>query len=212
MTSRQITLAIALVVTLVGSYALAKQDPKRAAMPPQASADTATATFAGGCFWCMEPPFDVLDGVVATTSGYIGGESKNPTYEQVSTGRTGHTEAVQVLYDPDLVSYEELLAVFWRNIDPTDAGGQFCDRGSQYRAGIFFHDEAQKSLAEKSRQTLQASNVLSKDVVTEVTEASEFYPAEEYHQDYYLKNKFRYKLYRTGCGRDRRLQAVWGAS
>jgi peptide-methionine (S)-S-oxide reductase len=168
------------------------------------------ATFAGGCFWCMEPPLDELPGVVSTTSGYTGGEIRNPTYEQVSMGRTGHFEAVQIEYDSAKISYEELLEVFWRNVDPTDGGGQFCDRGPQYRTGIFVHDEEQRRLAFESKRKLEASGVLSKKVVTEIYAATEFYRAEEYHQDYYRKNPIRYKFYRGGCGRDRVLKSLWG--
>lgn len=170
------------------------------------------ATFAGGCFWCMEPPYDALDGVVSTTSGYVGGHVDNPSYEMVSSGGTGHAEAVQVVYDPSKVSYEKLLDVFWVNIDPTDANGQFCDRGSQYRTGIFYQDEEQRALAEASKRALDASGRLPKPVVTEVTQAGTFYPAEAYHQDYYQRHKFRYKLYRRGCGRDRVLEKLWGAT
>ena len=177
---------------------------------PQDETKLEKATFAGGCFWCMEPPYDELDGVVSTTSGYIGGHVDNPTYEMVSSGGTGHTEAVEVVYDPAKVSYERLLEVFWVNIDPTDGKGQFCDRGSQYRSGIFYHDEEQKGLALASKQKLEASGRLPKPVVTEVTEATTFYVAEEYHQNYYQRNKFRYKLYRRGCGRDRVLEKLWG--
>lgn len=172
--------------------------------------ELAKATFAGGCFWCMEPPFDKLDGVKSTISGYIGGRTENPTYEMVSSGGTGHTEAVQITYDPEKVSYQELLDVFWVNVDPTDAAGQFCDRGSQYRTGIFAHDEEQRELAEASKQKLEASGRLPKPVVTQVTKAGTFYRAEEYHQDYYQKSSFRYKLYRRGCGRDRVLKKLWG--
>ena len=177
---------------------------------PQEAPELATATFAGGCFWCMEPPFDKLDGVVSTTSGYTGGHLDNPSYEQVSSGGTGHTEAVEVIYDPAKVSYEKLLEVFWVNIDPTDAKGQFCDRGSQYRSGIFYNSEEQQKLAEASKQKIDASGRLPKTVVTEVTEATTFYRAEEYHQDYYQRHAFRYKLYRRGCGRDRVLEKLWG--
>jgi peptide-methionine (S)-S-oxide reductase len=170
--------------------------------------ELAKATFAGGCFWCMEPPFDKLDGVVSTTSGYTGGHTANPTYEQVSSGRTGHTEAVEVVYDPRKVTYAQLLEVFWRNIDPLTANAQFCDTGSQYRAGIFVHDEAQRRLAEETKRAV--AQRLEKPIVTEVVAASKFWPAEEYHQDYYKKNPIRYKLYRAGCGRDRRLAELWG--
>ena len=170
--------------------------------------ERARATFAGGCFWCMEPPFDKLDGVLSTTSGYTGGHAANPTYEQVSAGRTGHAEAVEVVYDPAKVTYAQLLEVFWRNIDPLTANAQFCDVGSQYRAAIFVHDETQRRLAEESKRAV--ARTLGKDVVTEIVTASKFWPAEDYHQDFYKKNPIRYNLYRAGCGRDQRLEAVWG--
>ena len=170
--------------------------------------ELAKATFAGGCFWCMEPPFDALDGVVSTTSGYTGGHTANPTYEQVSAGKTGHAEAVEIVYDPRKVTYTRLLEVFWRNIDPLTANAQFCDTGSQYRAAIFAHDATQRRLAEASKDAV--AQRLQKPIVTEITAASQFWPAEEYHQDYYKKNPIRYKFYRTSCGRDRRLEAIWG--
>jgi peptide-methionine (S)-S-oxide reductase len=175
-----------------------------------AKAATARATFAGGCFWCMEPPYDKLPGVISTTSGYMGGKTRNPTYEAVSTGRTGHAEVVQVEYDPSKVTYAQLLEVFWRNIDPTQKDGQFCDHGSQYRTAIFYHGEEQKKLAEASKAALVKGKPFKGEIVTEVTAAPQFYPAEEYHQDFYKKNPRHYKLYRTGCGRDARLQALWG--
>ena len=178
--------------------------------PTLGSEQTAKATFAGGCFWCMEPPFDELAGVISTTSGYIAGKTKNPTYEQVSTGSTGHTEALQVAYDPKKITYEKLLEVFWRNIDPLAANGQFCDLGSQYRSGIFYHDGNQKSAAEKSKKSIQTR--FKQPVATEITGATVFYPAEDYHQDYYKKNPVRYKLYSHGCGRAQRLEEVWGAA
>ncbi len=181
-------------------------------VPAQDDAGLEKATFAGGCFWCMEPPFDKLDGVKSTTSGYIDGHVDNPSYEQVSTGGTGHTEAVQVVYDPKLVSYEKLLEVFWINVDPTDAKGQFCDRGSQYRTGIFYHSEEQKALAEASKKKLEESGRIAMPIVTPVTAATTFFRAEEYHQDYYVKSSFRYKLYRRGCGRDRVLKKLWGST
>lgn len=172
--------------------------------------EPAVATFAGGCFWCMEPPFDKLDGVLSTTSGYTGGEVENPTYKQVSAGGTGHAEAVQVRFDPDRISYEELLRVFWRNIDPTVEDRQFCDRGSQYRSAIFVHDEAQRDAAERSKRALQANKPFDGPIVTEIVGAGPFYEAEEYHQDYYKKNPLRYKYYRFSCGRDQRLEELWG--
>ncbi|MBU1276416.1 MAG: peptide-methionine (S)-S-oxide reductase MsrA [Proteobacteria bacterium] len=171
--------------------------------------NTATATFAGGCFWCMEPPFDTLDGVVSTTSGYTGGHLKDPSYEEVSAGGTGHAEAIQVVYDPSRVSYAELLEVFWRNIDPTVKDRQFCDVGSQYRTAIFFHDDEQKRLALESKQRFDKSGRLGA-IHTEIVAAGPFYPAEDYHQDYYKKNPVRYKYYRWSCGRDQRLEELWG--
>jgi peptide-methionine (S)-S-oxide reductase len=181
------------------------------AAAPKADARLARATFAGGCFWCMEPPFDKLDGVVSTTSGYTGGQVPRPSYEDVSMGRTGHTEAVQVVYDPTRVSYEKLLEVFWRNVDPFDGRGQFCDKGSQYRPAIFVHDAEQQRLAEESLRAVQARFADKKEkVVVPVVAAVEFYAAEDYHQDYYQKNPARYRLYRFGCGRDGRLEQVWG--
>ncbi len=167
------------------------------------------ATFAGGCFWCMEGPFDELDGVFSTTSGYAGGHKKDPTYKEVSAGITGHTETVEIEYDPEKISYPELLDVFWKNIDPTVKDRQFCDIGSQYRTAIFYHEEDQKKYAEQTRDDLLKSNRIDK-LYTEILPASVFYPAEEYHQDYYKKNPVRYKLYRYGCGRDKRLKELWG--
>jgi len=177
---------------------------------PTSDAVLATATFAGGCFWCMEPPFDEIDGVTSTTSGYTAGTKDDPTYEEVSRGGTGHTEAIQVVYDPARVSYERLLEVFWRNIDPVAKNRQFCDVGDQYRSGIYYHDAEQKRLAEQSRTSIAATATLQAPVVTEIDAASTFYPAEEYHQDYYKKNPLRYKFYRYNCGRDRRLRELWG--
>ena len=172
--------------------------------------ELATATFAGGCFWCMEPPFDKLNGVVATISGYTGGYAANPTYEEVSSGATGHLEALQVLYDPAKVSYEQLLDTFWRSINPTDPGGQFVDRGEQYRSAIFYHDADQQRLAEASKQRLGASGRFGMPIVTPILPAGPFYPAEEYHPDYYEKNLLRYKYYRFMSGRDQFLKRVWG--
>jgi peptide-methionine (S)-S-oxide reductase len=170
----------------------------------------AVATFAGGCFWCMEPPYDELEGILSTTSGYVGGHQENPTYKQVSAGTTGHTEAVQILYDPKKISYEKLLEVFWRNVDPTTPDRQFCDRGSQYRTGIFYHDEQQQRAAEASKSALAQSKPFDAPIVTEISAAGTFYPAEDYHQDYYQKNPLRYKFYRFNCGRDQRLDELWG--
>ena len=177
---------------------------------PVAAAEPAVATFAGGCFWCMEPPYDKLEGVISTTSGYTGGHKENPTYGEVSAGGTGHYEALQVVYDPARVSYQQLLVLFWHNVDPLDAGGQFCDRGDQYRTAIFVHDEEQRRLAEESKQYLEQAGGFDKPIVTPVLPAGPFYPAETYHQDYYEKNPLRYKFYRYSCGRDARLEALWG--
>jgi peptide-methionine (S)-S-oxide reductase len=156
----------------------------------------------------MEPPYDEIDGVLSTISGYTGGTKKKPTYEEVSSGTTGHAEAVQITYDPRKVAYEKLLEIFWHNVDPFAPNAQFCDHGSQYRSAIFYHDEAQKKLAEKSKQDVQRE--FKQSVVTEIVRAAEFYPAEDYHQDYYKKNPIRYKIYRYGCGRDQRLEELWG--
>ena len=175
-----------------------------------AIASTSRAIFAGGCFWCMESPFEKLDGVSEVISGYTGGAMLNPTYQEVSAGGTGHTEAVEVHYDPQLVSYEKLLELFWRQIDPTDADGQFVDRGTQYRSGIFYLNPEQKQLAEISKQQLGESGRFNSPIVTEITAAGKFYPAEEYHQDYHSKNPIRYWYYRGGSGRDDYLDKVWG--
>ena len=177
---------------------------------PHAAPGLAKATFAGGCFWCMEPPFDKLDGVISTTSGYTGGERRHPTYEDVSSGRTAHAEAVEVVYDPAKITYAQLLGVFWRNIDPLTRNRQFCDRGAQYRTAIFFHDAEQERLARESRRRINESGRFDAPVVTEIVEAGVFWAAEDYHQDYYVKNPIRYKVYRFGCGRDRRLEKLWG--
>ena len=209
------TALVPIAAAVLASAVLAiGQGPSPSPPAPAASPTPglAKATFAGGCFWCMEGPFDEIPGVISTTSGYIGGSVKNPTYELVSAGVTGHAEAVEVVYDPRKVGYAKLLDVFWRNVDPTDGGGQFCDRGSQYRTGIFFHGDEQKRLAEKSKQAIEASGALGQPIVTEITAASTFYPAEGYHQDYYEKNPIRYKYYRYQCGRDQRLEELWGST
>jgi peptide methionine sulfoxide reductase msrA/msrB len=169
-----------------------------------------TATFAGGCFWCLESDLQKVNGVVDVISGYAGGDTKNPTYKEVSSGGTGHVEVVQVLYDTAEVTYEQLLDIFWRHVDPTDPGGQFVDRGLQYRTVIFYHDDEQKRLAEKSKEELDRSEKFDRPVVTEIVKLSQFYKAEEYHQDYYKKNPVRYKYYRWQSGRDQFLERVWG--
>ena len=181
-----------------------------ASKAPPANSARAVATFAGGCFWCMEPPFDRLTGVISTTSGYIGGSVDRPTYEQVSAGGTGHAEVVQVVYDPAKVSYARLLEVFWRNIDPVAVNRQFCDSGDQYRSAIFFHDDEQKRLALQSKTAIERSGRIKGSIATQIAAAGTFYRAEEYHQDYYKKNPVRYKFYRFNCGRDARLEELWG--
>lgn len=170
------------------------------------------AAFAGGCFWCMEHPFDELPGVISVTSGYTGGHKINPTYEEVSAGGTGHAESVQIVYDPGRISYEKLLDVFWRNIDPTTRNREFCDSGNQYRSAIFYYSETQKRLAMASKLALERSKPFKEPIVTEVVPAGEFYPAEEHHQHFYKKNPIRYRFYRQGCGRDKRLRELWGSS
>lgn len=178
----------------------------------QTSQEFAIATFSGGCFWCMEQPFNKLSGVIKTTPGYTGGHTDHPTYDDVSGGSTGHVEAMQITYKPAIISYEKLLEVYWRNIDPEDGNGQFCDRGNQYRAGIFYHDEEQKHEAEQSKAMLEKNKQFRGPVMTFITAAKEFYPAEEYHQHYYQKHPLTYKFYRFTCGRDKRLNELWGKS
>jgi peptide-methionine (S)-S-oxide reductase len=180
--------------------------------PALATEEPATAIFAGGCFWCMEQPFDTLPGVLETASGYTGGLVENPSYEQVSSGGTGHVEAVQVTYDPTQVSYEKLLEVFWHNVDPVEDRGQFCDQGNQYRSVIFYQDEVQQLAAEASKQALADSAQFSAAIATDILPAGPFYPAEAYHQNYYQTHPVRYRVYRFGCGRDQRLDQLWGAA
>ena len=189
------------LITAVALFALA-------AVTAQAQSTRAEAVFAGGCFWCMEKPFDQMEGVLSTTSGYSGGHTKNPTYEEVTRGGTGHAEVVQVIYDPRRVSYEELLYVYWRNVDPFDSGGQFCDRGASYRPAIFYADDEQRSAARRSRREME--NRLGRGISVEITEFDAFYAAEDYHQNYYARNPIRYTFYRSACGRDARLREVWG--
>ena len=199
---------VTIAAAIAGAVALAQDPPKdaqEAAAPAQAS-----AVFAGGCFWCMEPPYDKLDGVISTTSGYIGGSVPNPTYEQVSAGGTGHAEVVRVVYDPSKLDYEQLLDVFWVNVDPTQVDGQFCDHGDQYRTAIFYADAEQQEVAKHSLAELKKSKPFEGDIVTEIAPATVFYPAEDYHQDYYQKNPLRYKYYYWACGRGQRLTELWG--
>jgi methionine-S-sulfoxide reductase len=198
---------ILIAIVASGLLAMAQADEKKPKAAPQ---KLEKATFAGGCFWCMEPPFDKIKGVISTTSGYTGGDKENPTYEEVTSGATGHAESVEILYDPEQVTYEELLDVFWRNIDPTARDRQFVDVGSQYRTAIFYHSEEQKRRAEESKKKLEQSGKFKKPIVTEIAPAGKFYAAEEYHQDYYQKNPVRYKFYRYNSGRDQFLDKVWG--
>ena len=172
--------------------------------------EVAKATFAGGCFWCMEHPFDELDGVISTTSGYTGGDKVNPTYPEVLAGGTGHAESVQIVYDPKKITYQELLEIYWQNTDPTSSNGQFCDHGNQYRPEIFYHSEEQKQLAEASKKEIEKTKNFPQSIVTRITKASAFYQAEAYHQNYYQTNPIRYKFYRLACGRDARLVELWG--
>jgi peptide-methionine (S)-S-oxide reductase len=215
-------MAIAAVVVLTscggGSVAAtSKPGGKAAAAATKSKAlsnvpppNQAIATFAGGCFWCVESEFEKVPGVVSVISGFTGGPSLNPTYDEVSAGRTGHAESVRITYDPKVVTYTTLLQVFWHNIDPTQSNGQFCDHGKQYRSAIFYHDATQRELAEKSERAIAASGVLQQPIVTQIVPAGPFYAAEDYHQDFYKKDPERYHSYREGCGRDRRLKELWG--
>jgi methionine-S-sulfoxide reductase len=190
-------------------FAATDEKSKSVETPMMNNLTTSRAIFAGGCFWCMEPPFEKLDGVRSVTSGFTGGQLKSPSYKQVSAGGTGHTEAIEIVFDPAKISYPELLEVFWQQIDPTDADGQFVDRGTQYRSGIYPLNAEQQRLAEESKQKLAASGRFDRPIVTEIVPATTFYPAEDYHQDYYKKNPLRYKYYRYGSGRDRFLDQAW---
>ena len=208
-TAQRLSASLAIAVLVGGAIALVTAEGQTSATPVAAQG-LATATFAGGCFWCMEPPFDKLDGVISTTSGYTGGERRHPTYGDVSSGRTAHAEAVEVVYDPTKISYAQLLAVFWLNIDPLTRNRQFCDGGAQYRTAIFFHGDEQERLARESKQRIEDSGRFDQPIVTQIVEAAEFWTAEDYHQGYYLKNPLRYKFSRVRCGRDRRLDELWG--
>jgi len=201
--------AMSIAIGILFANACGSRDTSRTVAFPK-DRDIAVATFAGGCFWCVEAGFEKVPGVVEAVSGYTGGQTKDPTYEQVSSGSTGHLESVEVFYDPKRISYEGLLAAFWRMIDPTDAGGQFADRGNQYSTAIFYHDAKQKRAAEQSREALQSSGRFGKPIVTAIRPAGNFYPAENYHQDYYKKNPIRYAFYRNRSGRDQYLEKTWG--
>jgi peptide-methionine (S)-S-oxide reductase len=200
-----------LLAALAGALGLslaAADEPTKRAEPP--GPGLAIATFAAGCFWCVEPPYDKTEGVVSTTSGYTGGKVAGATYRQVGMGGTGHTEAVRVVYDPAKVGYDKLLEVYWKNVDPLDAKGQFCDKGEPYRPAIFVHDEEQRRLAEASKAALAASGRFKQPIAVAIEPAADFWIAEDYHQDYYLKNPAKYAYYRWGCGRDARLEELWG--
>jgi peptide methionine sulfoxide reductase msrA/msrB len=206
---RTFVLTITMIfLAIVGMSPLQGQGIERSAMEEK-NKDLETATFAGGCFWCVEADFEKIDGIVEVISGYTGGNKEDPSYEEVSTGATGHFEAVQVFYDPARITYRELLDVYWRHVDPTDPGGQFVDRGSQYRSAIFYHDEEQRKLAEQSRQELDRSGRFEKPITTEILQLARFYKAEDYHQDYYKTNPMRYRFYRLNSGRDHFLKKVW---
>ena len=202
--------AALLCLGMMSGAPLGAQTAPKAAAPPATPAITAKATFAGGCFWCVEADFDKIPGVISTTSGYTGGKTAKPTYEQVSSNSTGHAEAVEVLYDPAKVTYQRLVDYFWHTIDPTVKDQQFCDKGSPYRSAIYAQNEEQLKIAQASRAALEKSKPFKEPIVTEISLATAFYPAEEYHQDYYRKNPVRYKYYRNGCGRDARLAQLWG--
>ena len=204
------TRRIRLLRWLAPTILLACISAAHAQTAPKTDSSTTTATFAGGCFWCVEEAFEKVPGVTAVVSGFIGGTTANPSYEQVMRKNTGHAEAVQVIYDPSKVTYQQLVDWFWRNIDPVDAAGQFCDKGNPYRSGIFYHSAEQKKVADASKQTLQASGQFKQPIATEITAAGPFYLAEDYHQDYYKKNANRYQFYKHGCGRVQRLEQIWG--
>ena len=200
----------AMAPTPLGAQTVPASTPLVAPAAAPMPAITAKAIFAGGCFWCVESDFDKIPGVISTTSGYTGGKTAKPTYEQVSANNTGHAEAVEVLYDPARVTYQRLVDYFWRTIDPTVKDQQFCDKGSSYRSAIFPQNDEQLKIAQTSRATLEKTKPFKEPIVTEITLATAFYPAEDYHQDYYKKNPVRYKYYRNGCGRDTRLVQLWG--
>lgn len=203
-----------ILLTAIASLALlfgSPMNPSLQAKPAERDSTLAVATFAGGCFWCMEPPFEKLDGVKRVVAGYTGGTKKNPTYEEVSTGATGHRESVEIHYDPAVVDYGTLLKTFWQNIDPTDRGGQFADRGTQYHTAIYYHTDEQHREAEKSKEILGKSGKFDRPIATEILPAGDFYPAENYHQDYYKKNPLHYEMYKRGSGREGFIEKFWKA-
>jgi peptide-methionine (S)-S-oxide reductase len=200
----QIVLGLVLITGLMASAPVTNAAQESSASRPE------KATFAGGCFWCMEEALDKLQGVVSTISGYMGGQKSKPTYEEVSAGGTGHAEVVQIVYDPAKLSYEKILELYWHNIDPTTPNKQFCDVGNQYRPAIFYHNETQKRLAEESKKVVEKTKKFPEQIATEIVPATEFFPAEEYHQNFYQKNPLRYKFYKFQCGRAQRLEQLWG--
>jgi len=202
--------SLMLIAGLLAGGAYAQSKPEQTGKPAARATPTATAVFAGGCFWCTEADFDKVDGVISTTSGYIGGKTVNPTYDSVSAGNSGHAEAVRVVFDPSKVSFSRLVEYYWRTVDPTTKDRQFCDAGSPYRTAIFAQDDEQRAVAEASKKALSANKPFRDPIVTEIVTAVNFYAAEEYHQDYYIKNPVRYKFYRNNCGRDARLKQLWG--
>jgi len=204
MTRRAALSVLTLGILLVGAWSV--QSTGQAA----ADATLGKAYFAGGCFWCMEEAFEKVEGVLSATSGYMGGRVANPTYEEVSAGRTGHAESVEVVYDPSKVTYQKLLDAFWHNVDPVTPNAQFCDHGSQYRSAIFFQTDEEKRASDSSKHAIEQSKRFTEPIVTQIVPASQFYPAEEYHQDFYKKNPLRYKIYKYNCGRAQRLEALWG--
>lgn len=206
--NKRVWLIIALII--VGGFMVAKQSSESGVSDASVSSQTELATFAGGCFWCMESPFEKMEGVIDVIPGYIGGHKADPTYKEVSSSTTGHAEAVEIEFDPNLISYNDLLEVFWRQIDPTDRDGQFVDRGYQYRSEIFYHSEEQKTQAETSKKNVEESKRFDKPIVTAITKATAFYPAEDYHNDYYKKNPLKYKFYRSRSGRDKFIDQSWG--
>lgn len=199
---RLVTLATSLIACMLLANVPLAESP--------GASPSAKAYFAGGCFWCMEEAFEKVEGVVSVVSGYMGGTAANPTYEEVSAGRTGHAESVEVIYDPTKVTYQKLLDAFWHNVDPLTPNAQFCDHGSQYRSAIFYSTEEEKRLAEESKSAIEQVKKFPAPIVTQLAPAATFYPAEDYHQDYYKKNPLRYKYYKYGCGRANRLEALWG--
>jgi peptide-methionine (S)-S-oxide reductase len=204
MTRRAALSVLTLAILLVGAWSV--QSTGQAA----ADATLGKAYFAGGCFWCMEEAFEKVEGVLSATSGYMGGRVANPSYEEVSAGRTGHAESVEVVYDPSKVSYQKLLDAFWHNVDPVTPNAQFCDHGSQYRSAIFFQTDEEKRASDTSKHAIEQSKRFTEPIVTQIVPVSQFYPAEEYHQDFYKKNPLRYKIYKYNCGRAQRLEALWG--